>query len=140
MVQTVNNLDFVPPVLSPMDIQQTSLKEWTQLLQEIAGNSVYDVILLDLGDGVTELYELMELCNKIYMPIRTDPMSQAKINQFENLLRLWDKIPVLERIQKIKLPYHRTIHKGAGYFDDLVWSELGDFVRELLRKETGGSV
>ena len=67
-------------------------------------------------------------------------MSQAKIHQFENLLRLWDKIPVLETIQKIKLPYHRSVNKGGGYLDDLVWSELGDYVRELIRKEQGGNL
>lgn len=140
MVQTVNNLDFLPPVLSPGDIQQTSLKEWLTLLQEIADYSTYEVVILDLGDGVSDLYRLLEQCDRIYMPMRSDPVSQAKISQFENLLRLWDRVPVLEKIQKIKVPFHRTMHKGPGYFDDLVWSELGDFVRELLRKEKGGDL
>lgn len=140
MIQTVNNLDFLPPVLSPGDIQQTSLKEWLTLLQEIVDYSTYEVVILDLGDGVSELYQLLEQCDRIYMPVRSDPISQAKISQFENLLRLWDKVPVLEKMQKIKLPFHRAIHKGAGYFDDLVWSELGDFVRELIRKERGGDL
>ena len=138
MIQTVNNLDYLPPVLSPGDIQQTSLKEWLMLLQEIADYSTYDTLILDMGDGIDHLYQLLEQCSVIYMPIRTDPMSQAKIHQFENLLRLWDKVPVLERIQKIKLPYHRSVQSGGGYLDDLVWSELGDYVRELIRKEQGG--
>lgn len=140
MIQTVNNLDFLPPVLSPGDIQQTTLKEWLCLLQEIVDYSAYEAVILDLGDGVNDLYQLLEQCTQIYMPIRTDAMSQAKINQFESMLRLWDKMEVLEKIQKIKLPYYRTIHKGGGYFDDLVWSELGDFVRELIRKERGGTL
>ena len=140
MIQTVNNLDYIPPVLSPGDIQQTSLKEWLMLLQEIADYSTYDTVILDMGDGIDQLYQLLEQCTVIYMPVRTDPMSQAKIHQFENLLRLWDKIPVLETIQKIKLPYHRSVNKGGGYLDDLVWSELGDYVRELIRKEQGGNL
>lgn len=137
MIQTMNNLDFVPPVLSPGDIQHTELEEWIRLLQEIVDYSSYEVIILDMGDGVCDLYQLLEQCTKIYMPIRTDSMSQAKISQFENLLKLWNRTAVLGRIQKIKLPFHRTIHKGAGYLDDLVWSELGDFVRELIRNEKG---
>lgn len=135
MVQSMNNLDFLPPVLSPADIQQTSFEEWMKLLQEILDHSNYEVVLLDFGDGVSSLYQMLEQCTRIYMPIRTDPMSQAKIGQFENLLRVWGKTAALNRIQKIKLPYHRTIHKGAGYLDDLIWSELGDFVRELIRQE-----
>lgn len=140
MIQTINNLDYLPPVLSPGDIQQTSLKEWLLLLQEIADYSTYDTVILDLGDGVNNLYQLLDQCTLIYMPIRTDPMSQAKISQFENLLRLWDKVSVLDKIQKIRLPYHRSTHKGGGYLDDLVWSELGDFVRELIRKGQGGNL
>jgi len=140
MVQSMNNLDFLPPVLSPGDIQQTSLEEWMRLLQEILDYSNYEVVILDFGDCVADLYQLLEQCNKIYMPIRNDPMSQAKISQFENILRVWGKIAVINRIQKIKLPYHRTIHKGSGYLDDLIWSELGDFVRELIRQERSGNL
>lgn len=140
IVQSMNNLDFLPPVLSPGDIQQTSFEEWMRLLQEIIDYSNYEVIILDFGDGVSELYQLLEQCNKIYMPVRNDPMSQAKISQFENLMRVWGKIAALNRIQKIKLPYHRTIHKGSGYLDDLIWSELGDFVRELIRQERSGNL
>lgn len=140
MVQTMNNLDFLPPVLSPGDIQQTSFEHWMRLLQEMIDYSNYEVVILDLGDGVADLYQLLEQCGKIYMPVRTDPMSQAKINQFENLLRVWGKVAVINRIQKLRLPYHRTIHKGSGYLDDLIWSELGDFVRELIRQERSGNL
>ena len=57
---------------------------------------------------------------------------QTMVNQA--LLRMSQGEAVLEKIQKIRLPYHRTTRKGQGYLDDLVWSELGDYVRELLRK------
>lgn len=140
MVQTMNNLDFLPPVLAPDDIQQTSLEEWMRLLQEILDYSNYETIILDFGDGVSELYQLLDQCSKIYMPVRSDPMSQAKISQFENLLRIWGKASVITKLQKIKLPYHRTIHRGSGYLDDLIWSELGDFVRELIRQERSGNL
>lgn len=139
MIQTINNLDFLPPALSPNDIQQTSLKEWIALLQGIVDYSTYETVILDLGDGICNLYELLDECTRIYMPVKTDPMSQAKISQFENLLRLWDKVSVLEKTEKIKLPYHRMSKKGTEYFADLVWSELGDFVREMIRKEQGGT-
>lgn len=137
MIQTMNNLDFLPPVLAPGDIQSTSLEEWVQLLRGIVEGSSYETIILDFGDGVSDLYRVLGQCTKIYMPVRDDPVSQAKIIQFESILKLWDQGDVLVKIRKIKLPYHRTTHKGVSYMDDLVWSELGDFVRELIRKEDG---
>ena len=69
------------------------------------------------------------------MPIRADPVSQAKIHQFEHTLQVWEKQMVLDRIRMIKLPYHRSSKTGIGYMDDLVLSELGDNVREKLRTE-----
>lgn len=135
MVQSVNNLDYLPPVMSPMDIQNTTFEEWMKLLDEIEEKMSYDTIILDMGDGVNDLYHMLNRCETIYMPIRTDVMSAAKIRQFEQLLQLWDFNGLLERIKKIKLPYHRTEKRGREYLDELLWSQLGDYVRHLLRKE-----
>lgn len=134
MIQTINNLDYLPPASSPGDIQCTAYEEWVLLLQKIVDTSNYEVVIADFGDGVSQMFRLLNQCTRIYMPVRNDPMSQAKIQQFENLLRISQGETALEKIQKIRLPYHRTTRKGHGYLDDLVWSELGDYVRELLRK------
>ena len=69
MVQSINNLDYLPPVLSMEDIQSTTAEEWIRLLQQIIDYSNYDVIILDLGDSVSQLYQLLEQCTRIYMPI-----------------------------------------------------------------------
>lgn len=135
IIQTVNNLDYIPPALSPMDIQNTTIDEWLFMLHEIEENTAYDTVILDFGDGVNDLYTLLNQCQKIYVPIKQDVMSAAKLQQFENLLKMWDFTGLLERIQRVKLPYHRTMKRGKEYLDELVWSELGDYVKELLRQE-----
>ena len=137
MVRSLQNLDYVPPAVGPMDIQEADIKEWTLILKQIAENSSYEAVILDLGDGVGDLFRILDLCTQIYMPVRNDAFSAAKISQFENLLRAWDYTGVLEKIRKVKLPFHSTSRTGRGYFEDLVWSELGDTVRQLLRKEPG---
>lgn len=135
MVQTINHLDYLPPAMSPMDIQNTTLEEWLKLLDEIEKNTAYETVILDFGDGVNDLYTLLNHCSRIYMPVRGDAMSTAKLQQFEHLLKAWNYTGLLERIEKLKLPYHRTERTGKEYLDELVWSQLGDFVRGLVRKE-----
>lgn len=135
MVQSVNNLDYIPPAISPMDIRSASLEDWNYLLSELETHSTYEVIILDLGDGVDELFQIMDGCQTIYMPVLSDTMSKSKIQQFENLLRLWDGVPVLEKIQRVKPPFHNSFGDGSQYVEQLVWSQLGDYVRNLLRKE-----
>ena len=54
MIQTVNNLDFVPPVRTPSDIRTVCWEDWEQLLQEITLHSSYEVLILDMGSGIDE--------------------------------------------------------------------------------------
>lgn len=135
MVHNMNNLDYIPPAMSPLDIQNTNIGEWMKLLDVIAEDSVYETVIMDIGDGVRDLYTLLNRCNLVYMPVRNDVMSQAKIRQFEELMKAWDYGGLLKRLRKIQLPYYRTQKKGKDYFDDLVWSQLGDYVRNLMRKD-----
>ena len=135
MVQSANNLDYLPPPLSPMDIQSASIEEWLTLINEIIRNSSYETIILDFGDGVTDLYALLNECTKIYMPIRNDIVSIAKVEHFEHLLEMWNYSDILKKTHKIKIPYHHIQKKGMAYLDELIWSEMGDYVRSLIRKD-----
>ena len=135
MTESLQNLDFIPPALSPMDIQCTTYEEWTSLLEMIIKETRYEIVILDLGDGVQNLFQTLEACDQIYVPIRNDVISAAKITQFEYLLNVWGHTHLMERIRKLKLPFHAASHSGKAYFENLVWSELGDYVREVLRKE-----
>lgn len=135
MVQTLGNLDYLPPAQTPGDIQGTTFEEWHRLLQEIQNNSNYEVVILDLGDGVQDLFRVLALCDVVYEPIQSDMISEAKQKQFEALLTVWDFQEVLEHLRPVKLPYHQSARSGAMYFDELVWSELGDYIRRLLNAE-----
>lgn len=135
MIQTINNLDYIPPVKAPADIRGTSWEDWEKLLKEITMHSSYEVVVLDIGNGIDETFQLLDQCKKIYMPVLGDVMSTCKIAQFENLLRIWDYPQVLRKIVKVKPPYHAGTASQENYIDQLVWSELGDYVRTVLRKE-----
>lgn len=135
MVQTVNNLDFIPPVQMPADIRGTAWEDWEHLLQEIVMHSSYEVVVLDIGSGVDETFQLLDKCKRIYMPVLFDTVSVSKVAQFENLLRIWDFSQVLAKITKVKPPFHMGSSAAENYVEQLVWSELGDYVREVLRKE-----
>lgn len=98
-------------------------------------NSNYEVIILDMGNGIDETFQMLDKCSCIYMPVLSDVMSACKVAQFENLLRIWDFPQVLAKIVKIKPPFHMDNGPAENYVEKLLWSELGDYVRELLRKE-----
>ena len=136
MIQTINNLDYVPPVQMPADIRTTAWQDWERLLQMIMLDSSYEMIVLDIGCGIDENFQLLDMCKKIYMPVLSDAVSQCKIAQFENLVRIWDYPQILEKTEKINPPFHMATCLSPAYVEQLMWSELGDYVRNLLRKES----
>lgn len=135
IVQTVNNVDFIPPVKMPADIRSTTWEDWEYLLNEIVLHSNYEVVVLDVGNGTEELFQLLDKCRRIYMPVLNDELSAYKLQQFENLLCAWDFSQILSKTEKLHLPFHGGKAPSENYVEQLPWSELGDWVRELLRKE-----
>lgn len=133
IVDSINNLDYIPPVSSPMDIRAVQKEEWKKLFREISKNSKYDTVIVDFGDGAEGLLELLGECSQIYVPIREDYLSSAKIEQFETLLEKAGYDALKSNMKMIKLPYHNSFGSRECYAEQLVWSELGDYVRSLVR-------
>lgn len=135
MTQNIGNLDYLPPVQTPADIQGTSWEDWDRLLQEIILHSDYEIVILDIGTGVEEVFHLLEQCKTIFMPVLPDVMSRCKLAQFEKLLKVWDYAEVLSRIVEIHPPFHAGNVAAESYVEQLPWGELGDYVKEILREE-----
>lgn len=134
MIQNVGRLDFIPPVQSPEDIRGTSWQDWEYLLQELLLHGSYETIIIDLGNGIEELFQLLDMCQFIYMPVCADPVSKCKLQQFENLLNVRGYSEILTKTVKMKLPLCSDETGNENYPESLVWSPLGNYVRELLGK------
>ena len=134
MVQSLNNLDYLPPAVSAADIRSVSGEEWSALLDTVKMYSAYDTIILDLDEILDGLPGLLRQCDVIYMPVREDGISIAKIRQYEKMLELQEYEDVLKKTKKLKLPFHSSFGSKEHYLEELIWSELGDFVRTLIRE------
>lgn len=135
-IQTLDNLDYIPPVPFPQDIADIRFEEWNWLLETLRGESSYQRIVLDIGDSVEDICPLLEKCDYIFLPEKNDFISQAKISQFESLMDVWNGQKVLDRIEKIKLPYYTAQGTGEQFLQQLIWSQFGDYTRNII-KESG---
>ena len=134
VIQTFHELQYVPPALSPADIRDVSGEEWMNFLHEIMDYCEYDVILLDLSEQVDDLFQILKSCDRIYMPVQEDLFSQAKLVQYEKLMQMLELQEVLDRTQRIRPPLV-SIQKEGSLTQQLVWGEMGDYVRKLLWEE-----
>ncbi len=133
LVYTWDNLDYILPARYPEDLCQVSGEEMAGLLQSIAGEGIYEQIVVDLGQFGRKALPILLLCEGIYMPVRQDWISAAKLQEFEEYVAVSGHEELLGRIRKVKLPYHSSFGGQKNYLDQLLWGELGDYVRQLLK-------
>lgn len=86
MIGKMGELDYVPPILTSRDLKEVSYEEWSTLLMRLLTGSAYETIILDLSESVQGLFSLLQLCDRIYMPILDDEISKKKLNQYEQNL------------------------------------------------------
>ncbi len=134
VVHTWGDLDYVPPVQYPEDLCQVTGQIMAELVGHIARESTYGSIILDLGQFGKKGAELLEVCDVVYMPVKDDCVSAAKVEEFEEYLTSSGHEALISRIQKIKPPYHSSFGRRDNYLEQLLWGELGDYTRQLLRK------
>ncbi|WP_313578740.1 hypothetical protein [Lacrimispora sp.] len=135
VVYTWGELDYVPPVQYPEDLCQVTGQVMAELVTHIAMESVYESIILDLGQFGKKAAKVLEICDAVYMPVKDDCVSAAKIEEFEEYLVSSGHESLKNRIQKIKPPYHCSFGRKDNYLEQLLWGELGDYTRQLLRKQ-----
>ena len=131
LIQTFQNLDYIPPAFSPCDLRDVGCEEWLELIREIAACGEYQILLLDMGSQLEDWFQLLRQCRKIYMPVLEDPVSRAKLLQFEKNLGALDCADVLEKVQRLHLPRWKE-NGGEARIHQLTESELGTYVRKLV--------
>lgn len=133
MVYSRGNMDYIPPVRYAEDLSQVPPEDMAMLIDRIARESGYDKLVVDVGQMGRGALPLLAICDVVYMPVREDLVSAAKLAEFEEYLEEADDGTVRDKIQKLKLPSPGRIVRREGYLEQLLFGELGDYVRQLLQ-------
>ena len=56
MTGQIGNMDYIRPIPVVQDLQAVTAEEWLQLFEQIVEKSIYEVLILDLGDSVNGLF------------------------------------------------------------------------------------
>lgn len=88
LVKHMGTMDYLLPVRVSEDIKAVTLEEWTGLLHQIAKQSIYDVLILDIDEGLRDVYGILRMCTEIHVPTAKDAAAKAKLLQMDEELRL----------------------------------------------------
>lgn len=103
-VKKMEDMDFVMPIPIAKDLKEVSEHEWKMLLKEIVDNSIYELVIIDVGEGVQGLYSLLEQCDRIYMPVLDDEVSQNKLRQYEENIKQLKKEKIERKTSRFVMP------------------------------------
>ena len=96
-VKEDEGLDVVPPIPVVLDLKEVTWEEWEALITQLLENSLYEMVVLDVSESVQGLFPLLELCDRVYMPVLEDENSRRKLKQYQdNVEQL--KLEKLKRI------------------------------------------
>lgn len=87
---------------------------------QILNQSIYEIVILDISEGIQGITEILDLAGKVYMPVLDDPVSQGKVKQFESEMKLMGVEDILDKTEKIHIP-----------------DDIPDYARKLAKKYSG---
>ena len=94
-------LDYILPMPYVQDLQEVSEGEWMKLFRQILEHCIYRKIVLDLGDSIRGLFQILKACHVVYTPYIEEGTAHAKLNRYAENLRKSGMECVLEKtIQK----------------------------------------
>ncbi len=132
MVQSLNGMDFIPPVVSYRDLSMVDGEQWLRLFQEIEEISDYEYMILDLSEQIQGLFDILRQCFKIYTITKEDGLALAKMKQYEAMLRMTDYEDIAVKTRKWNLPVFHRLPYGL---ERLTHGELGTYVKKVIEED-----
>lgn len=128
-IRKLGSLDYVPPMQSMQNLLYVPAGQWTELIKKIAETGNYEFMILDLSEGMQGLFEVLRMCCQVYTITKDDRYAKAKVEQYEQLLQVYEYQDVLEKTNKKRIPYLKEIPDGFLYRPG---GEFARYVRQML--------
>lgn len=132
LVQKKGQLDYIAPAYMGQNLVYITVQEWQQLLWRIGESGEYDYIILDLSENMQGLLEILRRCSRVYMLVKEDPIARCKIDQYEQILSLYEYEDVRKKTRKCSLPLFRHL---PDQIEQYTRGDLAKYVRELIEEE-----
>ena len=135
IVNTMHQMDYIPPLIYSKDLRNIDTEKWVQMILAIAATGMYEKIIIDTSHVVADAFSLLEICNKIFMPIVENPVSLMKVSAFEEYVLKSENNKILDICTKIKVPPVSIDVEDESFLEKQLWSELGDYVRGMKNND-----
>ncbi len=114
MAGRLGGMDFIMPMENESDMRSVRGEEWISLFDQILEKCIYEVVILDLGDCIDGLYDILRNCSRVYTPYIRESAAMAKLEQYERNLWTTGYGDILSRTVKKQMQKKRHDTERAG--------------------------
>lgn len=132
MVENINGMDFIPPAQIYQNLAGIKGDQWLDLFGEMERCTEYEYLILDLSDGILDLWDILRYCDLVYTISKKDALALAKIEQYEKALECADYEDILTKTRKCGLP---LFHDIPDDFELLSRTQLAYYIRDNILPE-----
>lgn len=133
-MQPFGKLQYIPPVIWPVDVREAEFAELKDLLQRLALCGRFDEIILDVGQDLACPEKILQLCDLVYQPEKEDIFSRAKLAEYEAYLRISGYEGLWERTRRIPLSRLAADLDGGSLDQWQRWEQMIPVVRQILEE------
>lgn len=88
MVQRMGRLDYIPPMQVWTDLRVVETKDWIMFFEKLSEQSIYDTVILDLGNNVENVFDMLGICDVILLLQTSDVYGEARMKQFHYMTKV----------------------------------------------------
>ena len=104
-VYRLNELDIIPPVLNPANIQDISEEKWVSMLEVLRKSGLYDYIIVDVSDFIHGTFSILRESQIIFSLTKSDFQADAKWQQYSSVLRETGYSDILNKTRTTEVPH-----------------------------------
>lgn len=88
VVECMEGLDYLPPTMMSEDMRRITSSDWIELIRQIVGSGNYDIVILDIDDGIPGVYDILRNCTQVHLLYLREKVALGKVRQFEQELQV----------------------------------------------------
>lgn len=85
VTEKFKGVDYLPQAISPTDLAMVTGEEWERLFQAIEESGRWDLLVLEPGEGIQDLEEMLDFCQYVFLPVSKSPLADARTREFKRL-------------------------------------------------------
>lgn len=135
MLQTMENLDILPPVQHLLDLQAVGEQDWKMFFDKMKSLMQYDAIVLDLGYEVQGFLGILAGSDQVFQIRREETSARIAIDRFEADLLAIGYPYLREQTQAILMPDLSIGSDGGNPLANLIETQIL-YPEKMKKKKT----